>query len=64
MEIKVDRKLAEHVLPLLRGLKLSRDLDLAESALHAERDLLVQLGENGQEELPFTRRGRAAAGAR
>jgi hypothetical protein len=39
-----DRQLADHILAFLRGLKLSRNLDLAESAIRAERDLTQRLG--------------------
>ena len=48
-EIKseADRRLSEHVLILLRGLKLSRDLDLAECAIRAERELTDKLASNG-----------------
>jgi hypothetical protein len=51
-EIKsdADRRLSEHVLILLRGLKLSRDLDLAESAIRAERELTDRL--NGGKKRP------------
>jgi hypothetical protein len=66
MDIKTpaDRDLAEHILPLLRGLKLSEDLDLAEAALRYERELTQQLNGNGQEELPFRDRRRTATAAR
>jgi hypothetical protein len=39
-----ERKLADHVLVLLRGLRLSRDLELAEAAVKAERELTARLG--------------------
>jgi hypothetical protein len=51
--VNVDRDIAEHILPLVRGLKLSRDLDLAEKAIQAERELTDKLnksesGNNGR----------------
>lgn len=65
MEIKTpaDRRLAESILALVRGLKLSQDLDLAESAIHVERELLAQLG-GDQAELTFPRPRRAMEVAR
>lgn len=58
MEVKTpaQRRLAESILALVRGLKVSRDLDLAEAALQEEREILIQLGD-GQHELPFPKRG-------
>jgi hypothetical protein len=43
IDSEADRRLSEHILILLRGLKLSRDLELAESAIRAERELTDRL---------------------
>ncbi len=48
IRVEVDREIAKHLLPLVRGLKLSTDLDLAESAIRAERELTDKLYRDGK----------------
>jgi hypothetical protein len=50
MKIEIEPEIADHVLPLVRGLKLSRDLDLAEQAIRAEREILKARDENNVQE--------------
>lgn len=43
----VERKLADHLLVLYRGLRLSDDLELAQAAIAAERELQQRMASNG-----------------
>lgn len=59
MKIEIEPEIADHMLPLVRGLKLSRDLDLAEQAIRAERELLK--AQNGSKPVERPEKSKAAA---
>lgn len=54
MNIEIETEVAQHILPLVRGLKLSRDLELAEQALHVEQEITRELhnGKTHKEPVP------------
>lgn len=43
--VEIETEIGEQILPLVRGLKLSRDLQLAEKAVRAERQITEKLDE-------------------
>jgi len=56
MKIEIEPEIADHMLPLVRGLKLSRDLDLAEQAIRAEREILKAQNGNSSPRRPRRRK--------